>query len=81
MGNFAPRIRRIRLLLLTINLTVMKKIQFADILKPGESLVAFTVDATNPAVQQRLDDTKQKQEELLKLKEIDHDQLKQIIQL
>lgn len=59
----------------------MEKLQLSQILIKNSSLLATRLDGQNEKVMDFIRVTKQKQEEILKLKNIDQDKLKMVIQL
>ncbi len=59
----------------------MTKLQESQILVKDAKLQAVKLSAANVAVTKLIDETKQKQAEVLKLKEVDQDQLKMVVQL
>lgn len=59
----------------------MEKIQVAQILVQNAKLVAVKLNEANAAVTKMIDDTKKKQAEVLKLKEVDQASLRMVVQL
>lgn len=62
------------------NLTIPEKLQMADILVADAKLAAYTL-VLDENTKQFLDDTNQKQEEILKLKEVNEECLRMVVQL
>jgi hypothetical protein len=58
---------------------IMDKLQISEILVKGAKLEAVKLNEKNVA--QLIDETKQKQAEVLKLKEVDQESLKMVVQL
>lgn len=63
------------------NYSTMEKLQLSQILVHGKQLFASKLDDKDEKVVNFIRETKKKQEEVLKLKNIDQDKLKMIIQL
>jgi len=59
----------------------MKKLQITDILTEGAVLVAKELNAGDKEVQRLIEETKQKQAEVLKLGQIDQERLRLVVQL
>jgi len=63
------------------NLTIMEKLQMTQILVKDAKLTAVKLSETSAAVIKLIDDTKQKQADVLKLKEVDQERLRMVVQL
>lgn len=59
----------------------MEKLQVTHILVKNAKVVAVKLSETNAAVTNMIDETKKKQVEVLKLKEVDQDRLRMVVQL
>jgi len=59
----------------------MKKLQITQILVKGAKLNAVKLDEANRAVTKIINATKQRQTEVLKLKEVDQERLRMVVQL
>lgn len=59
----------------------MEKIRVTHILVKNAKLVAVRLNETNEAVANMIHETKKKQVEILKLKEVDQDRLRMVVQL
>jgi hypothetical protein len=62
------------------NKTKSEKLQMEDILIPNAELSAFTIEMDD-ATTKILKETEQKQDEVLKLKEVDEERLRMVVQL
>ena len=66
----------------TANLwTTMEKLEVSQILVSGAELSAEKLNEKNQTVTKLIDETKQKQAEILKLKEVDQERLRMVVQL
>jgi hypothetical protein len=59
----------------------MKKINASQILEKRAKLEAIKLDKEDTGLKRLIEDTKQKQLQLLKLKEVDEERLKMVVQL
>jgi hypothetical protein len=59
----------------------MKKINASQILEKRAKLEAIKLDKEDTGLKKLIEDTKQKQLQLLKLKEVDEERLKMVVQL
>lgn len=59
----------------------MKKLHADNILVENAKLEAVKLSETNATTSKLIDDTKQKQAEILKLKEVDEERLRMVVQL
>lgn len=67
---------------ITANLwTTMEKLEVSQILVSGAELSAEKLNEKNQTVTKLIDETKQKQAEILKLKEVDQERLRMVVQL
>lgn len=62
------------------NLTITEKLQMADILVQDAQLSAFEL-VLDDTTKQFIDDTKEKQDQVLKLKEVNEECLRMVVQL
>jgi len=59
----------------------MEKIKVTQILVKDAKLTAIRLSDSNPSVTKLISETKQKQADVLKLKEVDQERLKMVVQL
>lgn len=59
----------------------MEKLEVSQILVSGAELSAEKLNEKNQTVTKLIDETKQKQAEILKLKEVDQERLRMVVQL
>ncbi len=59
----------------------MEKIKITQILMENAKLTAVKLSTTDKDVEKLISDTKQKQADVLKLKEVDQERLKMVVQL
>lgn len=59
----------------------MEKIKITQILMENAKLTAVKLSTTDKNVEKLISDTKQKQADVLKLKEVDQERLKMVVQL
>ncbi len=59
----------------------LMKLTKEDILKPGADIKAFKLNPNDPKVKKIIDDTLKQQDEILALKRVDPESLKQIINI
>ena len=64
-----------------LNTQKMAKLQASQILVKDAKLTVEKISEKNVAVTKLIDDTKQKQSEILKLKQVDQDSLRTVVQL
>jgi len=66
---------------MTVNSENTNKLGFSDILKQGSTLVAGQIREDRQDLARFINETKKEQEQILKLKEVDTQQLKIVIKL